>query len=110
MSEDIPDKKTDPKRLDELIELARNHKMSPTERFEQTLSFVASGSSLPKDQVRAMMVENASVPKEVLDQYLEQYKYNLKAKLEKMALDYTNTPGMSSKNIALGISKAILEI
>ena len=49
--------------LDELIERARNHKMTPAERFEQRVSFVmTSGTNLSREAVRDLLVEDYGDP------------------------------------------------
>jgi hypothetical protein len=47
-----------------LIEKARNHKMTPAERFEQRVSFVYSGVCEPttREQVRARLAEEYGDP------------------------------------------------
>lgn len=51
--------------LKALIERARNHKMTPQERFDQMVSFVSEG--VDKAAVRARLIENAAVPQEIID-------------------------------------------
>ncbi|MEM9085283.1 MAG: hypothetical protein AAGB23_05120 [Pseudomonadota bacterium] len=52
--------------LDELLEKARNHKMTPAQYFEQRLSFIASGmpEGTSREKVRAMLVEQYGDPVE----------------------------------------------
>ena len=57
----------DSERLQALIDKARDHKMTPAERFEQRVSFVHSGSpdGMTKDQVRAMLTERDGDPEQI---------------------------------------------
>lgn len=57
--------------------------------------------------VLKMLIDSCAVPQEVLDQAVENYKKSLLDNLMNLKNQYDSTPGMSSKNIALGIKKAI---
>lgn len=56
--------KTSPELL-EALKKARDHKMTPQERFEQKLSFVSEG--VHKERVRKNMIDNCAVPHEITD-------------------------------------------
>ena len=58
--------RTDPALLARLIEAARNHKMTPAERYEQRISMIYGllpfRSTLTKDDVRNWVAENYGAP------------------------------------------------
>ena len=62
---------TDPDLLARLVDAARNHKMTPQERFEQRVSFVygllSHRSKLTKEDVRAFLLEHNGCPHDLGD-------------------------------------------
>jgi len=100
--------------LVELLEKARHIKMTPTMRFDQKISFVSSGlsdySPEKKAELRKRLVEEASVPQELLDEVVAKYKLSLINQLEKIKDSYDSTSGMSSTYASATISKVIESI